>query len=455
MGSGRRPCYLVLFVALAGSHGSAPALFARSGGSQAAAVAQSPPQAPPPAARPGEKAGDKKTPTPDGQETEEKEHGLERLRIRVEGDELRVTGPGPGPAARGFYPLIGEIVSGSGLSAGLDYHDLQPHWSPLGFDAAAEVSWFGFQLYRLQVGYLEHRDTTETLQAVDAKVTSLFNDHAVKSRGVAAYASARYLHYPAAVFYGVGSGTHKVDRTDYLLLGALVDGVVQYQFTRTFGVAGRVGLLAPSLGRGSDEALQARFGPSTAPGLADVPHFVTTGMAAAVDARDQPADPHHGSFVGTAVWLFDEIGGTEYTFVRVTGDARWYHPLVVPQGVVALRALASDERPTAGGEVPFYLQQTLGGDEILRGFAPYRFRDRALAAVSAEYRLRVSRWLELGPFADAGTVAPSFAHLALHNVEWSGGVRAGLRYKGRILFSVGWGHCREGDRLFFSTGSGF
>jgi hypothetical protein len=416
-------------------------MLAQGSAPQAAGVAQSPPQDPAPAP----KTDDKKTKTKDDR--------LDHLRIRMDGHEQHITNPASGPATRGFFPLVGTVVSGSGVSAGLDYQNLRPGRSPIGFDVSAEVSYLTFQLYTAQVGYLKYRDTTETLRAVDAKVTSLFNDHALKSPGIAAYASARYLRYPAAVFYGVGPGAPVVDRADYLLLGTLVDGVVQYQFTRTFGVAGRVGLLAPDIGGGADEAIRTRFSPGTAPGVASVPRFVTTGFAAALDARDDPSEPHRGSFLGTAIWLFDELGGTDYNFVRVTGDARWYHTLFGPKRVLALRALTSTERPTAGAEVPFYLQQTLGGNEILRGFAPYRFRDRALAAASAEYRWRVSSYLDVGPFLDAGAVASTFGELASGNLEWSAGVRAGIRYKGRVLFNIGWGHSREGDRFYIGAGN--
>jgi Omp85 superfamily domain len=443
MRQGRRSSLVVLFANVVLVLASAPGLFGQDAAVRTAEVAQSSPQDPAP------------SPATDDRKTATKERLIDRLRIRLEGHEQHISGPGPGLGARGFHPLVGVIVPGSGLSTGLDYQDLRLGGSPIGLDAAAEVSYGGFQVYRLQVGFLEHRDTTETLQPVDAKVTSLFNDHASKSRGVAAFADLRYLRYPAAVFYGVGPGARRVDGTDYLLLGALVDGVVQYQFTRNFGVSGRVGWLAPGLGGGPDQALQTRFDAGTAPGLADVPDFLTTGVAAVFDARDEPSDPHRGNFLGAAVWRFDGLGGKAYDFVRVTGDARWYHPLFDPRGVLALRALASAETPGPGAKVPFYLEQTLGGNEILRGFAPHRFRDRALAALSAEYRWRMNSYLDVGPFVDAGTVGPGLAKLAVRNLEVSGGVRAGLRYKGRVLFHFGWGYGREGQRVFLGAGTVF
>jgi outer membrane translocation and assembly module TamA len=139
----------------------------------------------------------------------------------------------------------------------------------------------------------------------------------------------------------------------------------------------------------------------------------------------------------------------------VTGDARWYRPVFSPRGILAVRALASDERPDAGARVPYYLQQTLGGSESLRGFSAYRFRARALATGSAEYRFLVSSFLDIGPFVDVGTVAPTFALLSVNNLEWSGGVRAGIRFKGQPLVTVGWGRSREGNRFFIGAATLF
>ena len=105
--------------------------------------------------------------------------------------------------------------------------------------------------------------------------------------------------------------------------------------------------------------------------------------------------------------------------------------------------------------MPFYLEQTLGGPNTLRGYAVSRFRDRAVVSFSAEYRFLVNGYLDIGPYVDAGTVAHSFTKLDFGDLELSGGIRAGLRYKGRVLFNVGWGFCHEGSRFFIGAGTLF
>jgi hypothetical protein len=373
----------------------------------------------------------------------------------MDGHEEPVTGSFTDLSRDGFHPLVGYIVSGSGISAGLGYQRLRLGRSPIGFNIAGEASYLGFQLYRLQVGYLANRDTTEGLASVDADVAALFNDFTTKRRGMAAYADMRYINYPARVFVGAGSNVPGARQLNYVWFGALLDGVVQYQFTPTFGVAGRAGLLAPGLWSGADEASRAGTESAVAPVLRGVPHFATAGGTAVIDARDQPADPHQGVFFGAAVWRFNGLGGSAYDFLRLTVDGRWYHTLFTPRGVLAMRALGSVEEPDRGAVVPIYLQQTLGGNATLRGFASYRFRGRALGTFSAEYRFLVNRYLDIGPFVDAGSVVRSFVRLDFGKLEWSGGIRAGVRLKSSVLVNLGWGHSREGDRFFIGAGTLF
>ncbi len=412
-------------------------------------------QAPAQAIPPDQAADKKKDDQGDGQNPPKKARPVGRVRIRMDGHEEPVTGSFTDLSRDGFHPLVGYIVSGSGVSAGLGYQRLRLGGSPIGFSIAGEASYLGFQLYRLQIGYLGNRDTTEGLASVDADVAALFNDFTVKRRGMAAYADMRYINYPAKVFVGTGSNAPDTRQVNFVWFGALLDGVVQYQFTPTFGVSGRVGLLAPGLWSGSDEASRAGVEPAIAPVLLGVPHFATAGGAAVLDARDKPADPHRGAFLGTAVWRFNEVGGGAYDFLRMTVDGRWYIPLFSPRGVLAARALASVQEPDRGAVVPFYLQQTLGGTATLRGFAPYRFRGRALGAFSAEYRFLVNRHLDIGPFVDGGSVVRSFVRLEFGKLEWSGGIRAGVRFKNSVMVNLGWGHCREGDRFFVGAGTLF
>ena len=72
----------------------------------------------------------------------------------------------------------------------------------------------------------------------------------------------------------------------------------------------------------------------------------------------------------------------------------------------------------------------LGSEDGLRGFRSWRFRDRAMAAVMAEWRYRVwyhpgdPTWrLDAAVFADHGAVAPSLRELADFQTTPGAGLR--------------------------------
>ena len=67
----------------------------------------------------------------------------------------------------------------------------------------------------------------------------------------------------------------------------------------------------------------------------------------------------------------------------------------------------------AGNVVPYYLLPSLGANNLLRGYANYRFADASLAAANVEARVALFTNVDLAIFADAGGVAPNIADVSL------------------------------------------
>ena len=107
------------------------------------------------------------------------------------------------------------------------------------------------------------------------------------------------------------------------------------------------------------------------------------------------------------------------------------------------------------GRTPFFLQQALGGGETLRGFHSYRFADQSLAHVSVEYRFRAHRYVEIAPFLDTGTVAPSLSRLSLSTVKMTPGVGFRGRTDRRTIARLDWAWGSEGQRLVLGIGPAF
>src|SRR4030095_9787502 len=89
--------------------------------------------------------------------------------------------------------------------------------------------------------------------------------------------------------------------------------------------------------------------------------------------------------------------------------------------VIALRAKSTLTQTDPGQEVPFFMEPTLGGSEDLRGYREYRFRDRNMVVVNAEYRWEAFSGLDIALFADAGQVASRANDLRVSNMKTSAG----------------------------------
>jgi outer membrane protein assembly factor BamA len=138
------------------------------------------------------------------------------------------------------------------------------------------------------------------------------------------------------------------------------------------------------------------------------------------DTRNNIFWPSRGSLIQLGASRADAAIGSDFDFTRVTFDARRYVP-VGKTRVLALQGLVTQ----SSGEVPFDRMAQLGGN-VLRGYLQGRYRDKALAAVQAEFRTPVWRRLGAAVFGGVGQVGPRLADFDGSEVKAAGGF--GLRY---------------------------
>jgi len=375
--------------------------------------------------------------------------GWIRERLRTPPEEAPVEGSG-------FSLSAGTVVSGSGVAAGARYR--RANLLPLAIDAevGAMVSIRGYQEYSAAVGWLDRNRSTVAFHAADTALPSLFNASSPKAPGASAYLDVGHRIYPRHRYFGSGIVAPRENEADYTLSGTSIDGVWQRQFSRALGISVRGGWLNLRVGPGHVDALvdvEDRFEPAERPGWDRQPRFVTAGAGLVWDERDNPRAPEQGWFVGTSLRRFVAVSHADLTFTRVTMDLRAYERL--PGGVVALRALTSADLAAAGTATPFYLLSSLGGSHTLRGYPAYRFADRALLHATVEFRWRVHRWIEVVPFVDAGTVAPSWSRMSTASLLVTPGVGLRARTDRGALARLDWSRSREGHRLTFGVGPVF
>jgi hypothetical protein len=327
-------------------------------------------------------------------------------------------------APDGFYPELGGSISGGGISIGPGY---RRHFSnsEVLLDASAARSWYGYSLLQSKI---------EWPRLVDDRL----------SLG----AQVRYQDFTRINFFGVGSGSHQSDQTDYRLAYVDIAGLATVRPGGAVTISGRGGLMrSTGLSSGTNPLLpsiETRFTEGSAPGLIAQPHYLHADVAIDADTRDVPGYPSSGGRYRASLAAFDDRDFGRYSFRRFEAEAVQYLP-VTDWSVVSIRGRMDLSQTGAGQVVPFYMLPALGNGQSLRGYADYRFRDRDLTLVSAEYRLRLARPIDAALFYDAGTVAPDAIDvLAMRQLKTDYGVGLRVHSTRQMIVRLDVARSREG-----------
>ena len=352
-------------------------------------------------------------------------------------------------------PMIGTIETGSGLAAGIRAnHSI--------FQAAGAYSFAGYQQVEGQIGWNAPRRGF-FFRPIRYEYEDVFDLPSTRqggeeiNQGKLLYFEFRYRDLSQIDFFGVGPDSLHSSLTNFEQRDSSFVGVTGYQFSRKFRFAVRTGYTIYALSGGDDDDepdTSALFGDTDAPGLAREPDFFIIGPAALLDLRDVPENPHSGGALGLSFTRFQPRSG-DFAFSRYLFDARYFMPLRDPSRVAAFWFHTSIDHADRSNRVPFYLQQALGGSQMLRGFDNFRFRDSKLLYLSGEYRWEVKPAMEIAGFFDAGKVFSERQDFNLRNLRTSYG--AGFRFKteGGVVFRVDFARSSEENRIVFRFGPSF
>ena len=178
------------------------------------------------------------------------------------------------------------------------------------------------------------------------------------------------------------------------------------------------------------------------------------------DSRDSVDIPRSGTLGRLYYSVADRRFGSSISYNRFGGELREFYTIGKR---VTLAGHVFNEYEPSGGEIPFWSQARLGGDEsiltdqeTLRGYGTGRFIDNNLFVVNVEVRTRV--WdktifgthgiLEIAPFAEAGRVAHNMGYNPFSELHPVGGVGfRGIAEPFVVGFvDIGWGG--EGAAVF-------
>jgi len=329
---------------------------------------------------------------------------IERVLLALENDRVfeRILAP-----PEGFYPRITNVTAGSGIAVGPAYRRPGLLGERADFSAFAAGS---FKKYWML-------DALLTLpELADGR---LFAD-----------VHGRLFEFPREDFFGLGPASRREDEVTYGFRSSQIGAAGGVRPVPWLSLGAGVDHLTPSVGLGDGaRAIDLLFDARQVPGLDLQPDFIRYELSADVNTREPRGNPRRGGQYRFAYQRFDDRDLSRYSFRRVEMDLQQYVPVLRDRRVLAFRALVSTSHTDTGHDVPFYFQQTLGGPDNLRGFRQFRFRDRNILLLQAEYRWEIFTAVDGAIFYDAGKVARRIEDLDLRDLEsdYGLGFRFGTR----------------------------
>jgi hypothetical protein len=334
----------------------------------------------------------------------------------------------------GFYIQFGNITTGAGLGAGPGYKRKAL------FGGRMDVK--AFTVASMKRYWVAQGSVTFPRLAGSRSFVELFG---------------RRRDFPQEDFFGLGPHSLRPNFVSFTYRDAAFGGTAGYYAAPILLVSSTVERVSPSVGRGRDPripSIDALFTEADAPGYAVPSDFMRYEAKADFNYATPLGNPRSGGRYMLTVVRYNDLEQNRFNFKRLDVDLRQYLSFLKQRRVIALRGLMSLSDADPGNDVPFYLQETLGGHNTLRGFHNYRFRDRNLLLLQAEYRWEIFPALDAALFYDAGQVSPTRRGLALKAHDYGFGFRFGTIQGVFLRIDSAFGS-PEGKHFFIKFGNVF
>src|SRR5262249_33358459 len=148
---------------------------------------------------------------------------------------------------KGFHPMLGGLVTGSGFALGAQFRKTDIAHGVLNFQTSAQASFAGYQKYQLGL-----------------------SAPALAKRRVSLAFNFTQNNFPQEDFFGLGSDSSSENRTSYRLETTEYSGTVAFRPIRKLELGGRGAILNTNVGHGTDlrfPSTQQAFCPPSPPAL--------------------------------------------------------------------------------------------------------------------------------------------------------------------------------------------
>ncbi len=283
---------------------------------------------------------------------------------------------------------------------------------------------------------------------------------------------AGYRVRPNARFFGIGPTS--VNSSEAFYTQRLVWAGTSYRqgLGSNFYVGGDVLLSSvdAQLPQNDDDRPIDMAFPGALPiGYGSTSHGVTVGAAFSHVTASETGRPTGGGSRRFRATYFSGLGHDSTAFLTYRVDLQQFLQLWYPYHVLALRTHVSWIDQVGSAPLPFQRLMTNDDPDLLRGFKDFRWRDRGMAVLSAEYRWPLwvlthpdAMGLDLYLHTDVGQVFSNIDQINRDNITFSYG--AGVRLLGArgFVLRIEYAHSNEanvwrlrGDQIFQFTRGGF
>jgi len=334
-----------------------------------------------------------------------------------------------GRGVNGPQLVLGGMRPGQGMTVGLGYRRSDLWRDRLGFRATARGTIQGAYLFDADVDF----------QSLQTSRTSL-------------HWRTKFESSPNIDFYGLGNTSSTDAHSGYAFDDVTTDLDAPIELLRhvSLGLTGGYLHAHTARGDGNLPAIDEAFTPESIPGFGENNQFSRVGAFAALDYRDSRTGPRSGGLYGLRYREYWDIDRKPFAFRQTELEFQQYLPYFNKGRVLALRSAIVLSFPKEDNQLPLYLQPTLGGNDDLRGFGNYRFRDNHSILLSAEHRWYASSNLEMAAFVDAGKVVPLKRDVTPTRLHFSGGVGFRVRVRSAIVSRIDFAGSDEGFRLVWT-----
>lgn len=348
------------------------------------------------------------------------------------------------------HPVIGGVASGGGLGFGV------------GFDSPEDTQWY------------QQAEAMVTVRRYWSLEGEVGRRSMSKRSQIGAFGAVR--HMGRLDYFGIGPQSAFEDRSAFRLRETTFGTRGWYRAAPAVRVGGTVAAYLTDIGRGVSpkvRSIEEVHAAASVPGFNAQPKFgryrgfvELTNSPVADDAAVEE-ERYRGTYQFAVEAVRDHSSGT-HDFNRVETEVQQRIPGIGAGQRLTLHGFVATTH--GGDEVPYYMLYTLGGSgglksfrpdllggdgtrATLRGFRNYRFRDRNLLLMQAEYRIPVHKYVHTSVFVDAGQVAGRPSDL-FSDLKANTGFSASFVRKGKTVgrMDVGFGG-GEGVHLFWSFGA--